>query len=98
MIGSVSPAMHKYIWKPAWWVIKHKCKALLSKHPYSMYENKICRDYRDGKVTKEELDKCSTCDMCGTVNNGLSEASMEQLKGRTGEEIVDADIATQMKE
>ena len=24
MIGSVSPAMHKYIWKPAWWVVKHK--------------------------------------------------------------------------
>ena len=26
MIGSVSPAMHKYIWKPAWWVIRHKAK------------------------------------------------------------------------
>ena len=24
MIGSVSPAMHRYIWVPAWWVIKHK--------------------------------------------------------------------------
>ena len=24
MIGSVSPAMKKYIWKPAWWVLKHK--------------------------------------------------------------------------
>ena len=24
MIGSVSPAMKKYIWRPAWWVIKHK--------------------------------------------------------------------------
>ena len=24
MIGSVSPAMHKYIWVPAWWVIKYK--------------------------------------------------------------------------
>lgn len=24
MIGSVSPAMHKYIWIPAWWVLKHK--------------------------------------------------------------------------
>lgn len=97
MIGSVSPAMHKYIWKPAWWVVKHKSKALFSKHPYSMYENKICRDYRDGKVTKEELDKYSTCDMCAEVNNGLSEASMEQLRGRSGEEIVDADIAKQMQ-
>lgn len=97
MIGSVSPAMHKYIWKPTAWVVIHKAKALFGKHPYSMYENKICRDYRDGKVTKEELDKCSTCDMCAVINDGLSEASKEQLKDRTGEEIVDADIAAQMK-
>ena len=97
MIGSVSPAMHKYIWKPATWVLVHKFKALFTKHPYSMYELKICRDYRDGKVTKEELDKCSTCDMCAVVNNGLSEASKEQLKHKTGEEIVDADIKNQMK-
>ena len=27
MIGSVSPAMHKYIWKPATWVLVHKFKA-----------------------------------------------------------------------
>ena len=62
-----------------------------------MYENKIVRDYRDGKITKEELDACSTCDMCAIVNNGLSEASNEQLKYKTGEEIVDADIAEQLK-
>ena len=49
------------------------------------------------KVTKEQLDKCSTCDFNAVVNDGLSEASKEQLKGRTGEEIVDADIAAQMK-
>lgn len=97
MIGSVSPAMHKYIWIPAWWVLCHKVKALFSKHPYSMYENKICRDYRDGKITKEQLDKCSTCDMRAVINDGLSEASKEQLKERTGEEIVDADIAEQLK-
>lgn len=96
MIGSVSPAMHKYIWKPATWVLVHKFKALFTKHPYSMYELKICRDYRDGKVTKEELDKCSTCDMNCVINNGLSEASKEQLKHKTGEEIVDADIAQQI--
>ncbi len=96
MIGSVSPAMHKYIWKPAWWVFVHKFKNLFSRKPYSMYENKICRDYHDGKVTKEQLDKCSTCDMCAVINNGLSEASKAQLKDRTGEEIVDADIAAQM--
>ena len=95
MIGSVSPAMHKYIWKPAWWVARHKFKALFSKHPYSMYENKICRDYRDGKVTKEQLDACSTCDMHCEVNNGLSQESQAQLKHRTGEEIVDADLKAQ---
>jgi len=95
MIGSVSPAMHKYIWKPMWWVFKHKIK-FWTKKKYSMYELKIVRDLRDGKVTKEELDKCSTCDMHCIVNNGLSEASKEQLKNKTGEEIVDADLKMQM--
>ena len=97
MIGSVSPAMHKYIWKPAWWVIKHKFLRFYKKDKYSMYENKIVRDYKDGKVTKEELDKCSTCDMNCIVHDGLSEASKEQLKYKTGEEIVKEDIAEQMK-
>ena len=64
MIGSVSPAMHKYIWKPGIWVAWHKVKSLFTKKPYSMYEHKIVRDFRDGKVTKEELDQCSTCEMC----------------------------------
>ena len=94
MIGSVSPAMHKYIWVPLWWVIRHKLK-FWTKKKYSMYENKIARDYRDGKVTKEQLDACSTCDMNCVVNNGLSEASMEQLKNKTGEELVDEDIKRQ---
>ena len=67
MIGSVSPAMHKYIWKPAFWVVRHKIKALFTKKPYSMYENKIVRDYRDGVVTKEELDRCSTCENCAAM-------------------------------
>ena len=62
-----------------------------------MFENKIVRDYRDGKVTKEELDKCSTCDFNAVLNDGLSEASKEQLKDKSGEEIVDADIAEQLK-
>ena len=61
-----------------------------------MYENKICCDYRDGKVAKEELDKCSTCDMNCVIDNGLSEASKEQLKHKSGEEIVDEDIANQL--
>ena len=64
MIGSVSPAMHKYIHKPALWVIKHKFLRFFKKKKYSMYENKIVRDYRDGKVTKEQLDACSTCEAC----------------------------------
>ena len=97
MIGSVSPAMQKYIYKPAFWVLGHKFKALFSKHPYSMYESQIVRDYRDGIVTKEDIDKCSTCDMCAVANDGLSDASKAQLVGKTGEEIVDADIARQMK-
>ena len=95
MIGSVSPAMHKYIWVPAAWVAKHKAKALVSKKPYSMYENRICCDYRDGKVTKEQLDRCSTCDLNAVISNGLSESSQAQLKDKTGEEIVEADLARQ---
>ena len=88
MIGSVSPAMHKYIWKPALWVIKHKFLRFFKKQKYSMFENKIVRDYKEGKVTKEELDKCSTCDMHCEVNDGLSDKSREILKDMTGEEFV----------
>ncbi len=65
MIGSVSPAMHKYIHKPILWVLKHKFLYFFKKKKYSMFENKIVRDFRDGKVTKEELDRCSTCEGCG---------------------------------
>ena len=97
MIGSVSPAMRKYIWKPGWWVFVHKLKSLFTKKPYSIYENRICRDLRDGRISPEELDKCSTCDMGAAASTGLSAASSEQLKGRTGEEIVEADIARQME-
>lgn len=78
MIGSVSPAMHKYIWVPAFWVLRHKLK-FWTKQKYSMYENKIVRDYRDGKVSKEELDACSTCDLHAMVNDGLSQKSREKL-------------------
>lgn len=70
MIGSVSPAMKKYIWKPIWWVVRHKLK-FWTRKKYSMYENKIVRDYRDGKVTKEQLDKCSTCNMYAIASDGL---------------------------
>lgn len=98
MIGSVSPAMKKYIWKPAVWVIGHKFLRYFKYKKYSMFENKIVGDYQNGKVTKEELDKCSTCDMYSVVNDGLSKASKEQLKGKTGEEIVDKDLVSQMNE
>ncbi len=64
MIGSVSPAMRKYIHKPVLWVLKHKFLRFFKKKKYSMYENKIVCDYRDGKVTKEQLDACSTCEGC----------------------------------
>ena len=95
MIGSVSPAMKKYIYKPAWWVFVHKFLRIFKKKKYSMFENKIVRDYRDGKVSKEELDELSTCDMGATINNGLSDASNEQLKIKSGEEIVNADVVSQ---
>lgn len=95
MIGSVSPAMHKYIWKPTLWVIKHKFLRFFKKKKYSMYELKIVRDYRDGKVSKKDLDKLSTCDMHCMVNNGLSDASNEQLRTMSGEDIVNKDVKQQ---
>ena len=79
MIGSVSPAMHKYIWVPSLWVLRHKLK-FWTKQKYSMYENRIVRDYRDGKITKEALDQCSTCDLHAEINDGLSAKSRERLK------------------
>ena len=94
MIGSASPAMHKYIAKPLMWVIRHKLKSLLGLR-YSMYELPICRQYRDGAVTKEELDKCSTCDMEAVISDGLSRDSKEALKGKRGEDIVNNDVVKQ---
>ena len=79
MIGSVSPAMHKYIWVPTLWVLRHKLK-FWTKQKYSMYENRIVRDYRDEKITKEALDQCSTCDLHAEINDGLSAKSREMLK------------------
>lgn len=98
MIGSVSPAMHRYIWRPGIWVVWHKFKSLYKRKPYSMYENWICRAYRDGKISKDVLDANSTCDTKITINDGLSVTSKEQLKYKTGEEIVEADIQHQMEE
>lgn len=95
MIGSASPAIQKHIIKTSWWVFRHKILRFFKKKKYSMFELKIVRDYRDGKVTKEQLDALSTCDMCAKVNDGLSQASKEQLKNMTGEEIVNTDIKKQ---
>ena len=97
MIGSVSPAMHKYIWKPSLWVLKHKFLRFFKKKKYSMYENKIVKDYKEGKVTKEELDKCSTCDFSHPVNDGLSEKSRDILKEMSGEEFVNKNIKKQLE-
>ena len=72
MIGSVSPAMHKYIMKPALWALSHKLKP---GKKYDMHELKIVRDYEDGRVSKEELDALSTCDLYAVVNDGLTEIS-----------------------
>ena len=68
MIGSVSPAMHKYIWKPATWVLRHKLKP---GKKYDMHELKVVRDYEEGRVTREELDALSTCDLSSDPNDGL---------------------------
>ena len=61
-----------------------------------MYELPAVRDYRDGKITKEELDALSTCDTNAVANDGLSDSSKEALKSKTGEEIVDEDIKAQL--
>lgn len=75
MIGSVSPAMHKYIWKPAIWVAAHKAKSLLGRKAYDMHELPIVRSYEEGRVTRKELDALSTCDLTATANDGLSDMS-----------------------
>lgn len=98
MIGSASPAMKKYILIPMFWVFKHKFLRFFKKKKYSMYENKIVRDFRDGKIKKEELDACSTCDLSYVSDNGLSEASKAELLTKTGEEIVAEDLAQQLGE
>lgn len=82
MIGSVSPAMRKYIWKPAMWVISHKLKFWTDKK-YSMYESRMVCDFRDNRVSKEELDACSTCDMNCMVYDGRSDSSKVIVKDKS---------------
>lgn len=95
MIGSVSPAMHKYFYKPFFWVIHHKFLRFFKKKKYSMYELKVVKDYRDGKITKEYLDSLSTCDFNSKVSDGLSAASKELLRNQSGVEFVNSDLEKQ---
>ncbi len=95
MIGSVSPAIRKHIFKVSWWVFRHKFLRCFKKKKYSMYENKIVRDFSDGKVSKEQLDKLSTCDLTAIVNDGLSDKSKEIFNDMTGEEFVEKNLKNQ---
>lgn len=95
MIGSVAPAMKKYLWKPALWVFHHKFLRFFKKHKYSMNELKVVRDFRSGKISKAQLDALSTCDLLTVPNNGLSKADEERLKIKSGEAIVSEDLAQQ---
>ncbi len=95
MIGSVSPAMHKYFYKPFFWVIHHKFLRFFKKKKYSMFELKIVKDYKNGKVSKEYLDSLSTCDFTAKIVDGLSEASKELLKKQSGVEFVNKDLENQ---
>lgn len=94
MIGSASPAMRKHIVKTTAWVLAHKLKPGAKK--YDMRELPVVRDFESGAVTKEQLDALSTCDLDAQISDGLSEKSRQQLEGRSGEDIVDADIARQL--
>ena len=76
---------------------RYKLLDRMKMRPYSMYENKICRDYWDGKVTKEKLAPCFTCDMRYGMNDGLSKAGKEQMQVRSREEIADEDVREPMK-
>lgn len=40
--------MHKYIWKPGFWVLTHKLKALFT-DPLQYVRAEGLRDYRDGR-------------------------------------------------
>lgn len=88
MIGSVCTAMKNTF------INQHGVYLYIffKKKKYSMFENKIVRDYRDAKVSKENLDKLSTYDINCVINNGISLTSNEQLKTKFGEEIVNLDI------
>lgn len=43
-----------------------------------MHELKVVRDYEEGRVTKEQLDACSTCDMCAKINSTTRKVLLEK--------------------
>lgn len=49
MIGSAAPAMHKYIWVPAWWVVKHK---LFKGGRYNLSENPFIPEPGSNSIKK----------------------------------------------
>jgi hypothetical protein len=57
--------MKKYILVPLFWVFIHKFLFIFKKKKYSMYENKVVKQFKNGNITKESLDKLSTCEQCG---------------------------------
>ena len=48
MIGSASPAMHRYLWVPAWWVFRHK---FLKGGRYELSENKFIRAQEETDIS-----------------------------------------------
>ncbi len=93
MIGSVAPAMHKYIWVPVWWIMRHKFLHFWKHNKYSMFESKTVCKYRDGRICKEELDACSTCDLYTAASDGLSAVSRLALNKTAKEAVYDAELA-----
>lgn len=85
MIGSVSPAMKKHIFKSGCWAVLHKLKP---GKKYDMHELPIVRDYEAGRVTKDQLDARSTCDLCGNVGDGLSDESRNEAHAYETEEAL----------
>lgn len=53
-----------------------------------MHELPIVTDYETGRITKEELDRYSTCDMSAEANDGLSEASRAEAHTYKTEEAM----------
>jgi len=75
MIGSVSPAMHKYIWIPVLWIFKHKLLRLFRNKKYNLRENSIVRRFISGKISSDYLDSLSTIDQLSIYGNKQTDIS-----------------------